>query len=202
MILLTGSRGLLGKELQKYISCYCPTHSEMDITKPETLKGEFEYIIHAAAYTGVAEAETQKEKCFETNVIGTINLLKAFPNTRFVYISSEYAHNPVNYYSETKRAGELAVKALAKDYLIIRTLFKERPFKYDKAFYDQYTQGDYVDVITPLIVQELIKGTRNETIYVGTGRKTMLELAMKTKPLIPACTIRDVKSVKLPHDYQ
>ena len=199
--ILTGGSGLLGKKLQKYTTCLAPSHTELDITKPETLKGDPDFIIHCAAYTDVTKAETDKKGCFDVNVMGTVNLLKAYPNAIFIYISSEYANKPVNYYSETKRAGELAVEAMAKTYLIIRTLFKPNPFPYTKAFYDQYTQGDYVDVIAPLIAKEIKTFIPNRTIYVGTGRKTMLELAQVSKPHIPATSVRLVKGVKLPNDY-
>jgi len=204
MNLLTGGSGLLASELKKYITYHAPSHNVMDITNPSTFPDDkYNLIIHCAAYTDVVKAETERDKCFETNVMGTINLLKAYPDAKFLYISSEYAHNPVNYYSETKRAGELAVQAYAKEYIIVRTLFKPRPFPYEKAFFNQFTQGDYVDMIAPLIVHLIIKGEYDNTIkYVGTGRKTMLELAMKTKPLIPACSVYEVMSVKLPTDYQ
>ncbi len=208
MILLTGGSGLLGTELQKYIKCYAPSHKKLNINSRLScarlaLVKKFKLIIHGAAYTNVEKAEIEKEKCFKTNVEGTMNLLVVFPNTPFVYISSEYAYKPVNFYAETKRAGEMAVEAYAKHHLIIRTLFKPKPFPYEKAFYNQYTQGDYVDVIAPLIVKEIKKWDKktSKTVYVGTGRKTILELAERTKPTIPACSVDEVKNVRLPKDY-
>lgn len=200
-ILLTGGSGLLGAELQKLLKVDAPSHDELDITQP-IKSAQYDLIIHAAAYTDVTGAETHKKACFDTNVMGTINLLRAYPTTPFVYISSEYAHKPVNYYSETKRAAEMAVEAYASRYLIIRTLFKASPFPYARAFYNQYTMGDYVDVIAPLIVNSISNWRfKSETIYVGTGRKTMLELAMRTVPLIPATSTLLVEGVKLPTDY-
>ena len=202
MILLTGGSGLLGAELRKLLNVFAPSHKDLDITKPETLTGDYEIIIHAAAYTDVVKAETDKEDCFRVNVTGTLNLLKAYPDSNFVYISSEYSYNPVNYYSETKLAGETAIKVFAKRYLIIRTLFKPNPFPYVKAFNDQYTQGDYVDVIAPLIAKEIKNWNQeNKTVYVGTGRKTMLELARRTRPDIKAISVEDIKNVKLSKDY-
>ena len=201
-ILLTGGSGLLGRELRKYIECEAPSHKSLDITDPVTFNGKYDTIIHCAAYTEVTLAETNRWQCFSVNVEGTINLLKDYRNTRFVYISSEYANNPVNFYSKTKLAGELAVEAYCDNYLIVRTLFKPKPFPWNKAFFDQYTQGDYVDVIAPLIANQIKNWDgASKIIYVGTGRKTMLELAQKTKPLIIACSVKDVKGVTLPKDY-
>lgn len=201
-ILLTGGSGLLGTEIQKYLRVDAPPHELLDITQP-IKKGDYDLIIHAAAYTEVQQAETSKRACFDVNVQGTINLLNVYHNIPFLYISSEYAHKPMNFYSETKRVGEMAVEAYASNYLIIRTLFKPRPFPHNKAFYNQFTMGDYVDVIAKLILEELAAWNfKSKRIYVGTGRKTILELAMQTKPSIPAMSVTEVKGVALPTDYE
>lgn len=201
--LLTGGSGLLGTELQKYIKCDAPSSMEFNITQPFKKK-DYEMIIHAAAYTDVAKAEVERFLCYYTNVFGTFALLKSYYDIPFIYISSEYAHNPVNYYSETKLAGEVVVKAIAKNYLIIRTLFKPVPFPYKKAFSDQYTQGDEVTVIAPLIVEAINNWDEktSEIIYVGTGRKTIYDIAKKSKPKVKKCSIKDVNDVILPSDYE
>lgn len=196
-VLLTGSSGLLGRHLT--VDSDRPTHQELDITKP-VIPNKYDLIIHCAAYTDVEKAEVERYQCFNVNVLGTLNLLLAYPNTPFVYISSEYADKPVNFYSRTKRMAEELVLA-HPSFLIIRTLFKERPWKYDKAFIDQFTTGDYVDVIAPLIEKEILKWDRkSKMIYVGTGRKRIYDLAKKSKPDVGIMSIRDVK-VKLPADY-
>ena len=213
-ILLTGGSGVLGTELQKYIECYAPSHADFDILDVDgnlaklNVK-QYDIVIHSAAYTDVPGAEIEKKKCFDINVKGTLRLLQAFPSAFFVYISSEYANKPMNYYSWTKLWGEEMVEKSLSPYLIVRTLFKPNPFPYEYAFFDQYTTGDYVDVIAPMIVKEIMKGSkkdnglhRREMISLGTGRKTMFELARRTKPNIKAITIDDVKGVVLPKDYK
>ena len=198
--LLTGGSGRLGTELLKLRSFDAPTHEEFDIL--DVLPRTYDLIVHSAAYINVARAETERRECFEANVLGTVNLLRQH-NGRFVFISSEYANNPVNYYSETKRAGELAVEALSANGLIIRTLFKPNPFPFDRAFEDQFTQGDYVDVIAPLIVREIDEWDgESKTVYVGTGRKTMFELAQRTRPDVKPNSIKDIKNVQIPADYE
>jgi dTDP-4-dehydrorhamnose reductase len=206
--LLTGGNGLLGKELRKYIDCYAPSSVAMDVTDIRTLyANDIDLVIHAAAYTDVPKAEKEPEKCAEVNVIGTSNVSHQFRYLPLVYISSEYARNPVNFYSWTKRAGEIVIEQQraesVRSYLIIRTLFKPNPFPWTRAFTDQYTQGDYVDVIAPLIVQEVMKWNRMvpKTVYVGTGRKTMFELAKRTRPTVKPCSVSDIKDVVLPKDY-
>lgn len=197
MILLTGASGLLGTHLK--IKADRPSHSDLNILYPFTVKS-YDLIIHAAAYTDVEKAEIDMAECYAVNVRGTRNLLEAYPDTPFVYISSEYANNPINFYSKTKQIAEKEVKKHPQ-YLIIRTLFKPRPWKYPKAFIDQYTQGDYVDVIAPLIKKAIKEWDgENKTIYIGTGRKTIFELAKQTRDVEPI-SVDDIKGVRLPKDY-
>lgn len=199
-ILLTGGSGLLGTELKKYLRWYdAPSHKELDICD-YIPKRRYDLIIHAAACTDVVKAETDRMACFRTNVYGTLNLVEAYPFTPFVYISSEYAHKPVNFYAITKSLGEQVVMTHS-NYLIIRTLFKPNPFPFPKAFKDQYTQGDYVDKIAPLIVKLIKNWDRQPRLeYVGTERKTIFELALRTREVEPI-SIKDIKTVKLPSDY-
>ena len=200
-ILITGGSGLLGKHLTKYFPyAEVPPHYEFDVTKPIVNAGECDTVIHLAGFTNVTRAEIDKKACFDLNVTGTKNLREAYPDARFIYISSEYVKNPVNYYSFTKLWGESVVKEM-DNYLIIRTLFKDNPFPYMEAFVDQYTTGDYVDVIAPLIAKAIIEG-RSGTIDIGTGRKTMFELARRTQPDIKGISVDDVKDVMLPRDYR
>lgn len=203
-VLLIGGSGLLGTELQKYIKCDAPSHEELDIISPKFIEKKYDYVVHAAAYTNVNKAEVEQELVFDINLGGTINLLYEYGLTPFVYISSEYAHNPVNMYSASKYVGEVAVKCLAEKYLIVRTLFKSRPWKFDGAWADQYTQGDYVDVIAPLIVKEINRWRcqkESKIVYVGTGRKTMYELAKQTKEDVKPTLLKNWRGVKRPYDY-
>ena len=196
---MTGGSGLLGQEIQKHIGVFAPSSKEFNILYPHNIDREYDVVIHSAAYTDVTKAETDRKTCFDVNVNGTINMLKLFPEAYFVYISTEYCNNPVNFYSYTKLWGEDLVKK-HKNHLIIRTLFKPNPFPYEYAFIDQYTQGDYVDVIAPMIVKEIILGSQG-TITLGTGRKNMFELARRTRPDIKGIMVDDIKGVKLPKDY-
>jgi dTDP-4-dehydrorhamnose reductase len=214
-ILFTGGSGLLGRHLIPLLkdmdgdgSIYprieidAPRSSELDIRFP-IKRGDYDLVIHSAAYTNVTMAEGYRNTCFNTNVYGTYNLARAYHDVPFVYISSEYANNPVNYYSMTKYLGELVANEEADNCLVIRTLFKDNPFPYEKAFEDQYTQGDYVNVIAKLIAREIFEWDKeSQMVYVGTGRKSMLELAKQTRPDIEGCWVDDVKDVKLPKDYE
>ncbi len=200
--LITGASGLLGQHLK--IEADRPSHAEMDITDIPLNWDVYNYydlMIHCAAFTNVQGAEDRKKECFDVNVKGTLNLLNAYPDTPMVYISSEYARNPTNFYSLTKQMAEELV-LYRGNCLIIRTLFKATPWPFDKAFTDQYTSGDYVDVIAPLIEEEINKWGRTgkRLVYVGTGRKTIYDLAVRTKPDVIPNSIKDMK-VPIPSDY-
>ena len=205
-ILVTGGSGLLGTHLiplleAKGHTISAPTHSEFDL-RNTTSRQIVDLIVHAGAYTNVDKAEEEPAECYETNVTGTLNLLQKNYMIPFVYISSEFAKNPVNFYSKTKLEAEELVKKMAEKYLIIRTLFKERPFKHDRAFIDQYTQGDYVDVIAPMIADVIFSDWKKagSVFYIGTGRKTMFELSKQTKPDVKPMSIKEMK-VARPADY-
>jgi len=94
-ILVTGGSGALGSEIRKLVKCFTPSSKELDITDLESCgRGIKKYnpdiIIHCAAWTDVAGAEKQKEKCWQINVVGTENMIRAAGGRRFIYISTEY----------------------------------------------------------------------------------------------------------------
>ncbi len=201
-ILLTGRTGRLGHALYDLLMKHhvdAPSSWELDITQSIKTKRPLDLVIHCAGYTDVLLAETEREACFDINVKGTFNMVEAF-KCPFVFISTEYAKNPTNWYATTKSLAEQVVQT-HPNHLIIRTLFKTRPFPYPTAYTDQYTQGDYLDVIAPLIAKEALAWEGDsQTIYVGTGRKTMFELASKSRKVEPI-SIKDIEGVTVPADY-
>ena len=98
--------------------------------------------------------------------------------------------------------GEQIVKQFCPHHLIIRTLFKRNPWPYETAWTDQMTQGDYVNVIALAIAEEINKWDgMSKTIYVGTGRKSMFELAKRTRPDVKPASVKDYKGLARPIDY-
>lgn len=183
-ILITGGTGRLATELKKHLHGDYVGSKDFDFTKPITRKKKYNLILHMGAYTNVRKAEFEnKKKCFMVNTYGTFNLVQHYKNTPFIYISTEFAEYPFSVYPLTKKLGEEIVKT-HPHHLILRTLFKPNPFPFPKAYIDQYTQGDYVDVIAKLLAKKVKKWDRKTKgfEYVGTGRKTMFELAKRTRP--------------------
>lgn len=227
MILLTGGHGLLGPELQKLRDYLAPEEHEMDVTDvahvSQIVRGaKPDVIFHAAAYTNVAKAETEWKRCYEVNALGTRNMVAAAREVgaTFVYMSTDYVFDgdlppgspgyapddiphPINWYSTTKLIGEIYTQAYP-DHWIIRTSFKRSPWEHPKAVADMWTSGDYVDVIAPLIDRTVGRIAARQAlpgriIHLGTGRKSILELARRRTPGIQAITRADV-SVRLPVD--
>lgn len=209
MILLTGGSGLLGTELRKLIDCVAPSHEQLDITKPCHVSCPCDLIVHCAAYTDVAKAESEKQLCYDTNVLGTRNL--ASLGIPMLYISTEYVFdgekggyceedypNPRNFYAFTKLLGELESRRTRS--VVLRCLFKPRPFEHPAACVDQYTSGDYVDVIAKEIALAISHFDElPEKIHVGSGRKSTFDLASASRDVIPI-TVESIGLVRLPRD--
>lgn len=207
-VLLTGGAGLLGRELQKLLPMFAPSHQLFDILNP-ILPKKVDLIVHAAAYTDVAMAETERELCYKTNVIGTRNL--ASLGVPMLYISTEYVFdgekgnydegdypNPRNFYALTKLLGEYESRRTRS--VVVRCLFKPRPFEHACACVDQFTSGDYVEVIAKEIALAIEKFRElPPTIHIGTGRKSTYDLAKQSREVIPI-TVESIGLVRLPKD--
>lgn len=145
-ILLIGSNGQVGKELQQIlpsssniISVARPT---VDLAQPDTLcsvirSNQPQIIINAAAYTAVDKAESEPELASAINAIAPLIIaqesqkLGAF----LIHISTDYvfdgngyrpyletdATNPLSVYGKTKLAGEEAIRETCAHHLILRT---------------------------------------------------------------------------------
>lgn len=202
-ILVTGGTGRLAFELKKHLEAEYVGIENFDFIYPKEVPDkEYDLIVHMGAYTEVAKAEIEQQKCMQTNVMGTFNMVQKYKNTPFVYISSEYCKNPLGVYALSKQLGEEIVKTCPR-HLILRTLFKPVPFPFEYAYEDQWTNGDSVDIIAELLAS-IIKewdGT-SELRYLGTGRKTLFDLARKSRPDVKPNKVADYKYQHLvPRDY-
>ena len=198
-ILLTGGSGLLGKEILKINpEILVPNHEEFDITNYKQMLDYInssppEIIIHAGAFTSPPLIDQDPMKAINVNIIGTSNivLICSTFNIKLIYISTDYVFKgnkgnyrendellPQNHYAWANLGGECAVRIYSNS-LIIRTSFCESIFPYDKAFVDQYTSRDSVDVIAPIIFKLSNMKDIKGIIHVGTKKKSVKELAIK-----------------------
>jgi len=147
-ILITGSKGQLGNEIQVLAADY-PGYDfiytdvdELDITDQQKVEAFFvehkpQVIINCAAYTAVDKAETNEATAYLINATAVENLSKsaASVGALMVQISTDYVFdgksylpyietdktNPLSAYGRTKLAGENAVFKYATKGLILRT---------------------------------------------------------------------------------
>lgn len=220
--LITGGNGLLGSNLIPLfdIEVLSPPSRELDITQTGLVNEFFELhpdidlVIHAAAYTDVKKAEQDFMKCNEINVLGTYNILNQCTRRgiKMIYISTDAvfdgstgsysptdALNPVSKYAKSKTAGELMVRTYDNS-LVIRTSFFDKEFPYEKAFTDQWTTKDYIDIMAPKIYSE-IKLNKCGVSHVLSLRRTLYELAKIRKPdVLPSKSKEQNYGFDLPTD--
>ena len=221
--LITGGSGILGTELKKlFPNSLFPSHSDLDITNNEMVfdyfsKNEFDSIIHTAAMTSVRQCESEKKLSWDTNVIGTKNLVDATakfrPNSKFIYVSTAYVFDghigmykessiphPENFYALTKLIGEQFVKNL-KNHIIIRTNFKgKQKWPYPKAFTDRFGTYLFADQVA-LGINDIIKENIQGVVHiVGKKKISMFELAQLTTPDIKPLTIDEYQGPPLTMD--
>ncbi|HCZ36623.1 MAG TPA: NAD(P)-dependent oxidoreductase [Cytophagales bacterium] len=116
--------------------------AELDITnKAQTLSvvaaAKPNVVIHAAAMTQVDQCETEREKCWSANVHGVENIIQACSqtNAHLIHVSTDFIFdgtygpldetaipNPVNYYGESKLAGEKLIQESKINWAILRTV--------------------------------------------------------------------------------
>jgi len=221
-VLITGGSGRLGKELRKiFPDALAPKHEELDITNIERVKQyvsqfNFDMIIHCAALAGINQCEENRKLAWETNVLGTENLIKTCtefsPDCYFVYISTacvfygdrgNYSEDdipyPKNFYSLTKLLGEFVVKSNSQiKSLITRTNFSSRErWPYPKAFIDRFGTYLLAEDVAVAIKEVTEKAMTGVVHIVGSRKLSMYELAKITTPDIEPMTLAEYQGPPL-----
>jgi dTDP-4-dehydrorhamnose reductase len=201
--LVTGGHGKLGTELCKLVNCVTPTREEMDILDPQQVQKfitpDIDAVIHLAAITSRAEADKDKFRSYQVNVLGTRNVswMAAKNNKKVMYISTEIVFpgqhgnyketdnpSPKDWYAFTKYAGELEVQDATKEnHLIMRTTFRPSDWGFPTAYTNVWTTGDYTDVIAQEIAL-CLKINPSGIVHIGTSKKTWYDLATRRNPEI------------------
>jgi dTDP-4-dehydrorhamnose reductase len=147
-ILVTGSNGQLGMELQQVATAF-PSYEFLFTTKNDLPIDDFElvrkyffdrqvdYCINCAAYTQVDKAESETEKAFLLNgeAVGNLARICRDHGTKFIHLSSDYVFDgtetnpyreddriaPINIYGQSKLRGEELAFNLNPSTTIIRT---------------------------------------------------------------------------------
>ena len=143
-IMITGGKGMLGRTLCRTLARHellVADLPETDITSPAAIDGAIrlfrpDAVIHAAAMTAVDACETDPDRAFKVNAVGSANVAAACyrHKARLIAFSTDYVFDgtlsrpyhewdapaPRTVYGASKLAGEKAIQSLCPDHLIIR----------------------------------------------------------------------------------
>ena len=145
-IVITGATGMLGqalcRTLQDRHEVRALSHRDLDVRRADQVSRVLsllcpDWVLHAAAFTAVDEAERNAGEAYLSNALGTRNIAAwAFDRgSRVLYYSTDYVFDgqaarpysegdlpaPINQYGHSKLAGERYLQTLCPAHLIIRT---------------------------------------------------------------------------------
>ena len=154
-VLILGKNGQLGQSLQQifaanHVNYIAVGRDQLDLTDAQAIKDffvkqhNFDFVINAAAYTAVDQAETDKDLAFAVNEKSVAELAKqcALYNIPLIHISTDYVFdgekklpydetdepNPMSVYGQSKLAGEHALSSHWFKHIILRVSWVFSPF--------------------------------------------------------------------------
>ena len=141
-LLITGCSGYIGSHLCKILKCN-PSYEihGLDIYSPQididkflnqnitqnqcwNINEEYDCVIHLAAEVAVGRSVKNPILYYQTNTLGTLNVLKNIKTKRFVHASTGSAGPMNNPYGISKRAAEEIVDQYCKENSIPFTIFR------------------------------------------------------------------------------
>lgn len=145
-ILITGSNGMLGHDLEKVLKesheLVLTTSKTLDITDKDMtmdfiVENKPDVVINSAAYTDVDGCETNQDLAYAVNGEGVRNLALACKqiDCPLVHVSTDYVFDgtarepiaedgeigPISIYGKSKLKGEEAIQEILDKYFIVRT---------------------------------------------------------------------------------
>jgi dTDP-4-dehydrorhamnose reductase len=216
--LVLGGSGNLGSALKKnrFFSKYShfPLKKDLDILSLKKFlsfikKKNIKLIINCAAVARMRECEKNRLKAFDTNVFGTLNLLKSInkidENIKLVHISSDAVYpckkgnyseqsklQPYNFYGYTKLLSEKIILN-SKNYMIIRTrFFDKNKILFSHSATDSFSSSIEINQLVKHIKQ-LINKNFNGIINVGGKKISDYNLYKKFKKEIKKCKQSDIQ---------
>ena len=136
-ILITGNSGYIGSHLTKILQTDYIVHGldinlpkvpvskfyHIDINSDFSIQENYDCVIHLAALVKVNEGEKDPIRYYNTNIVGTINVLNKIKTANFIFSSTGVAEKCQNAYGISKRAAEDCVKQICQsniNYTIFR----------------------------------------------------------------------------------
>jgi dTDP-4-dehydrorhamnose reductase len=198
--------GMLGSEIVKQTGWHSVSRKKnnIDFTSPGSythlLKG-YKTVINCIAYTNTYSDDRTKHWDVNYKAVADLVLFCNLNQIKVIHISTDhiYANSPTNasedtvpqhlgtWYGYTKLLGDAHVQMAAHNYLVIRESHKPYPFPYKQAWYNQITNGDYVNVIASLIIK-LVNNGASGVYNVGTEGKTWYSLTREEFNTTPSLT--------------
>lgn len=141
-ILITGCSGYIGSHLCKILESKSEYEIHgLDIRKPQVnlntllyqnitfnqhwnFDDEYDCVIHLAAEVAVGRSVSNPILYYQTNTLGTLNVLKNIKTKRFIHASTGSAGPMNNPYGISKRAAEQIVDQYCKENAIPFTIFR------------------------------------------------------------------------------
>lgn len=145
-IALLGANGQLGQDLQRVLQppheVHAFTRERLDVTNHAQARSILmdlrpDVVLNTTAYHRVDDCETHPDLAYGTNVLAVLNLIRIVNdlNAILVHISTDYVFDgrarqpyteksepfPLSVYANSKLAGELLVRAMARKHFLIRT---------------------------------------------------------------------------------
>ncbi|NDP21288.1 MAG: dTDP-4-dehydrorhamnose reductase [Paludibacter sp.] len=175
-ILITGSNGQLGNEMQQASKRYNSFNylftdvAELDICNKSALdayviENNVNIIVNCAAYTAVDKAEDDQELCYKINrdAVRNIGEVAAKNKLKVIHVSTDYVFDgtnhipyteempvsPVSVYGKSKQEGEKALMEVCNQAVIIRTSWLYSSFggNFVKTMIKLGTERDTLNVI-------------------------------------------------------
>ena len=175
-ILITGSHGQLGNEMQQAAAGFPAFRflytdvEDLDICDKKALDAfvktnQVNIIVNCAAYTAVDKAEDDEALCYKINADAVRNIgeVASANNLKVVHISTDYVFDGTNYipytedqpvcpstvYGKSKLAGEQALMGTCKQVVILRTAWLYSSFgnNFVKTMMKLGTERDSLNVI-------------------------------------------------------
>jgi len=147
-VLVTGSKGQLGNEIQVLAPSYPQFNfiftdvEELDICNRQSVDDFFaahkiDFLVNCAAYTAVDKAEEDKLMCFQINkdAVGHLGEASARHGVKMLHVSTDYVFDgksyipyteempmsPASVYGQSKAEGEQLLVSVLQDAVIVRT---------------------------------------------------------------------------------
>jgi len=208
-VLITGISGFIGSHLHKLYPDADGIDKSLGTDILDSLPDKnYDIVFHLAASHHIASGEADPERFILNNCWGTTKLIRAYPNSRFINISSSAASKIQSVYGATKAFTEL-ISQTHKDCLSVRfyNVFGERQMPSGGAFVPKLLKtffenkeltvfGDglqsrdftYVgDVVNNL--KELAESDRTGLAHLGYGKSiTIIDMIKMVYGAIPPIT--------------